>query len=183
MDPISIAFGLAQFAPSLIKWLSGSDKAADVAQKAIEIAQTVTGTSDAAAAQAAMIGNPDLALKFRQAVLDNDLEFQKLANANASEINETMRAEAQSEHWPTYTWRPAIGLAVAFDLIICTLVVALAYIGVIFFATDAGMLAHIPAFLGAMAMLIGVAAPILGIASWYRGKMQADPSIPTSNRG
>lgn len=40
------------------------------------------------------------------------------------------------------------------------------------------------AMLGAMAMLLtGVAAPILGVASYWRGKMQADPAIPTLNRG
>jgi hypothetical protein len=34
-----------------------------------------------------------------------------------------------------------------------------------------------------VAGIIAVVSPILGIASWYRGKMQADPSIPTNNRG
>lgn len=31
--------------------------------------------------------------------------------------------------------------------------------------------------------IIGVVSPILGIASWFRGRMQADPAIPTINRG
>ena len=37
MDPITIAMGLAQFAPQIVKWISGSDKAA-------EAAATVVGT-------------------------------------------------------------------------------------------------------------------------------------------
>jgi hypothetical protein len=36
---------------------------------------------------------------------------------------------------------------------------------------------------GSMAALVGVVAPILGIASWFRGKAQADPAIATSNKG
>ncbi len=42
MDPISIAFGLAQFAPQIIKWITGSDKAADAAEKVVDIAEAVT---------------------------------------------------------------------------------------------------------------------------------------------
>jgi hypothetical protein len=37
--------------------------------------------------------------------------------------------------------------------------------------------------IGAMSALIGVTMPVLGIASYFRGKMQADPSVPTDNRG
>ena len=33
MDPITIAMGLAQFAPQLVKWITGSDNAAAGAQK------------------------------------------------------------------------------------------------------------------------------------------------------
>jgi hypothetical protein len=40
MDPITIGMALAQFAPSLIKIFTGSDKAADVAGKVVDIAKT-----------------------------------------------------------------------------------------------------------------------------------------------
>ena len=30
---------------------------------------------------------------------------------------------------------------------------------------------------------VGLAIPILGIASYFRGRMQADPALPTVNRG
>jgi hypothetical protein len=42
---------------------------------------------------------------------------------------------------------------------------------------------QLPTVLGSLAAISGVVLPILGIASWYRGKMQADPNIPTDNRG
>lgn len=183
MDPITIAMGLAQFAPSLVKWISGSDKAADAAQKAIDIAKVVTGQQTGDAALTALQADPNLVLKYRQAVLDQEIEFQRLAVANAADINKTMQAEAASEHWPTYGWRPAIGFAVAVDIVASVIVVLMAYIGVMFFKVDTNVLSYLPAMLGAMAALVGVASPILGIASWFRGKMQADPTIPTVNRG
>jgi hypothetical protein len=41
----------------------------------------------------------------------------------------------------------------------------------------------VPGILATVARILAVVSPILGVASWYRGKMQADPSIPTTNRG
>lgn len=183
MDPITIAMGLAQFVPQIAKWVTGSDKAEQVAQKAIDIAKSVTGAQSGDEAVRALQANPNLVLQYRKAVLDQEVSFEALAVQNAADINETMQAEAASEHWPTYSWRPAIGLAVAIDLTVSVAVVAIAYIGVMFFNVKAETLSYLPAMLGAMAALIAVASPILGIASWFRGKMQADPNIPTINRG
>lgn len=183
MDPITIAMGLAQFVPQLVKWISGSDKAEAVATKAIDIARQVTGAETGDAALRALQASPDLVVQYRKAVLDQELEFQRLAVAAAAAVNTTMQAEAAAEHWPTYSWRPAIGFAVAANVAITSLVVGLAFAGVILFNRPADQLAHIPAMIGAMAALIGVVVPILGIASWFRGKMQADPTTPTDNRG
>lgn len=183
MDPVSIAIGLAtQFAPQILQYLTGSDKAGAVAGKVLEIAQAVTGKSDTLQAHDAIVADPALALRFKQAVLDNALELEKLAAANAADINATMRAEATAEHWPTYGWRPAIGFAVAINIVLSGLTVFAAYIGAMWFGKPEP-LAHLAGMLGAMAALIGMAAPILGIASWFRGKMQADPSVPTVNKG
>ena len=49
------------------------------------------------------------------------------------------------------------------------------------------MLAQLPGMIGAEAGVMATMAPVLGIASWFRGKMQADsnnrPRVPTDNRG
>ena len=37
IDPFSIAFGLAKFAPDIIKWVTGDDKSAAVAAKVVDI--------------------------------------------------------------------------------------------------------------------------------------------------
>lgn len=183
MDPITIAMGLAQFVPQLAKWVTGSDKAEQVAQKAIDIAKSVTGAQTGDEAVKALQANPDLVLQYRKAVLDQEVSFQALAVQNASDINKTMQAEAASEHWPSYSWRPAIGFSFAALSIIGGLTAAVAYIGVMFFSVKPEVLSYLPAMLGAEAAIMATMAPVLGVASWFRGKMQADPGIPTINRG
>ena len=42
MDPITIAMGLSQFVPSIIKWISGSDKAADAATAPVDVVVDMT---------------------------------------------------------------------------------------------------------------------------------------------
>ena len=165
MDPISIAMGLAQFAPQLIKWLSGSDKAADVAQKAIDIAETVTGKQGQEALEA-IKADAGLQFQYRQAVLAQRVELEKLATEEVKAVNETMRAEAAAEHWPTYGWRPFIGFNFG------------AYLASMWLLPLFGKQ---PVTLSPdLTLAIGA---ILGVASWFRGKMQADPNVPTVNRG
>ena len=76
MDAISIAFGLAQFAPQVIKWLTGSDKAADAAGAVVEIAETVTGRKGADALDA-LKADPALVLQFRQSVIAQEADLDK----------------------------------------------------------------------------------------------------------
>jgi hypothetical protein len=76
MDPISIAFGLAQFAPQIIKWITGSDKAADAAGVVVDIAETVTGRKGADALDA-LKADPALVLQFRQSVIAQEADLDK----------------------------------------------------------------------------------------------------------
>lgn len=77
MDPITIAMALAQFAPSVIKYITGSDKAAAAAGKVVEIAQIATGKPTGDTALAAIQADPTLALQFRQAVMANEADLDK----------------------------------------------------------------------------------------------------------
>lgn len=183
MDPVTIAMGLAQFVPSLLKWITGSDKAEEVAQKAVDIAQAVTGQPTGDAALKALQANPDLVIKYRQAVLDQEVEFQRLAVQNAGDINRTMQAEAAADHWPTYSWRPYIGFCFGTLGVTSGAIALVAYGGVIFGDTKPEVLAYLPGLLGAEAAVMATMAPILGVAAWFRGKMQADPGVKTDNRG
>jgi len=88
MDPITIAMGLAQFAPTLIKWITGSDKAEAAAGKVVEIAQAVTGTTSGDAALKAIQADPNLALQFRQSVLASETELDKAFLADRQNARE-----------------------------------------------------------------------------------------------
>jgi hypothetical protein len=125
----------------------------------------------------------ELDVQLRTHALDLGVDLERLAVQNAADVAKTMQAETAAEHWPTYSWRPAIGFAVAANVLMTSVTVALAYMLVIFMAKDAAVLSYLPAMVGAMAALVGVVSPILGIASWFRGKAQADPAVPTSNKG
>jgi hypothetical protein len=76
MDPITIAMGLSQFVPGIIKWISGSDKAADAASKIVNIAEVVTGKQGPDALDA-IKADPALVLQFRQAVAAQEADLDK----------------------------------------------------------------------------------------------------------
>lgn len=76
MDPISIAFGLAQFAPKIVKWITGSDKAEDAAKQVVSIAERVTGKGAVEAVEA-LKADPALVIQFRQAVMASEADLDK----------------------------------------------------------------------------------------------------------
>lgn len=95
MDPITIASTLLNIAgPSvagLVKKLSRSDKAADIAAKVVSIAQSVTGASTPAQAVDALTQHPELLTAYTQAMRQFDVqielaEFADIANARARDI-------------------------------------------------------------------------------------------------
>lgn len=94
------------------------------------------------------------------------VKYEEIAAKNAEDVNKTMQAEAAAEHWPTYSWRPFIGFV--FGLYIASM-----FLLPLFGVTPVPMTPDLVMAVGA----------ILGVASWFRGKMQADPNIPTVNRG
>jgi hypothetical protein len=92
-------------------------------------------------------------------------------------LNALAQLEARVESWPTYGWRPFIGFAFGLMGIVSGLTVAVCYIGVVFFNANATVLGTLPQMIGSEAAIMATMAPVLGIASWFRGKMQADPTI------
>lgn len=77
MDPISTAFALAQFAPGIIKWITGSDKAEQAATTVIDIAKQVTGKTSGDEALAAITADPAAVLAFRQAIAAQEADLDK----------------------------------------------------------------------------------------------------------
>jgi len=135
------------------------------------------GTGNDAGEVSAALANPDALVKLSEIEAKRQVDLQGLLTAHAQAeiaaavasvqaVNQTMQAEAKADHWPTYSWRPAIGFVFA------------AYIASLFLLP---LMDRAPVVLSAdMTLAIG---GILGVASWFRGKAQADPRIPTDNRG
>jgi hypothetical protein len=96
MDPITIAMGLAQFAPQIVKWISGSDKAADAAAAVVGIAQEVTGKGTGAEAFQAMKADPALVLQFRERLAAQEAELDKAYLADRADARRRDVALAQA---------------------------------------------------------------------------------------
>jgi hypothetical protein len=101
MDPITIAMGLAQFAPQLVKWITGSDDAAAGAQKVVDIAGAVTGKSDPVAALAALQADKQLQVQFQQAVMANETDLIKsfLADVQSARSRDLELAKVGVKNW------------------------------------------------------------------------------------
>lgn len=120
MDPISLGLALANIAPSLLRFFGAGDKPVAIAEKAIEIARTVTGAADGNAALTALQADPALAQAYQLAVLaaDSDLEAMYLADRKDA------RARDVALHQAGYQNKRADWMVVldAVGLIACLLV-------------------------------------------------------------
>jgi hypothetical protein len=106
---ISLAIMAAKaFAPSIIGSLLG-DKAESVAGDVLDIAKSLTGVSDPDVAVDMLGKNPELALQFKQSVMDYQLAMAREDTDRLKAVNATMVAESKSEHWMQYSWRPFNG--------------------------------------------------------------------------
>ena len=94
MDPISIALGLSQFVPSIVRWLGG-DQAGDVAQKVVDTAQAVTGKTGQAAVDA-IHADAAQQLAFQQAMAaqTEDLEKAYIADRASARSRDTAITQA-----------------------------------------------------------------------------------------
>ena len=125
-----------------------------------------------------MLGDPALVEKAKEAELEYKEHclsigydsVQKLEELNAQvveAVNTTMQVEAKADHWPTYTWRPFIGFIAGIMLFGDYFILPL-------------FKYPVPAVPDTVWLFLG---GVLGVASYFRGKMQADPNVTTDNRG
>ncbi|HJW81966.1 MAG TPA: hypothetical protein VJ396_06955 [Acidiferrobacterales bacterium] len=77
MDIVTIAMGLAQFAPAVIRWLTGSKDAEIVARDVVSVAQTITGSASPQEALARIQADQTAQRAFRQALLERATEMDK----------------------------------------------------------------------------------------------------------
>lgn len=130
----------------------------------------------------AVATNPDNIVKLRELEVmerirtreidaDESIKFRQADSADISTVNASIQAESKSEHWPQWSWRPSVGFAVAFDITALGVTVVASY----GYAMVSGITRHLellPGMLTAMATVLAIPLPILGIASWWRGKQK-----------
>lgn len=131
-------------------------------------------------------GNPELIAKIKAADQEYMLKAQEMGYKNlealnalavqaAGQVNATMQVEAKSEHWPQYSWRPAVGFAVALTILLTALTVVGAYASVMFsHEPNNKILEYIPGMLTSISVVLATASPILGITAWFRGKEKVE---------
>ena len=119
---------------------------------------------------AGLISSPEAKLKMKEILLAHEIEMGKQQGQLVEAVNETMRAEAKSEHWPQYSWRPAIGFAFAIQAL--TLGLAFAYFIVriaLGYGFEPDSIKALSDVMGAMAPLFLAEGGILGAAATFRG--------------
>ena len=95
MDPITTAMALAQFAPQIIRWVTGSDKAAEAAGKVVDIAEAVTGQGGMAAVDA-LRADPAMVLQFRTSLMQVEADLDKAYLADRADARARDVALAQA---------------------------------------------------------------------------------------
>lgn len=126
----------------------------------------------------ALATNPDAAVKLAQIEKDRQVDLQQLVvqaeqnrlaadTAAIQAVNNTMIAETKAEHWASWLWRPFLGFTLGIMLFGTYFVLPLLHLPV----------PVIPEYVWALY------ASILGVASWFRGKAQADPANPAPVHG
>lgn len=159
MDPFTIGAALVKFAPTIAGWFGGDDAEGKV-QAAVDIAKQVTGNDNPETAIATLEKNPELALQFEKAVMAKEVAMEKEKTRRIEAVNATMQAEAKSEHWMQWSWRPFNGFLFGITLFF-------GYIILPMMDKDA---ISLPEF-----VLMAWAA-VLGVTAWHRGmhKREAD---------
>lgn len=178
MEWKDLAGVVGRAAPILGGLLAGPTGGASVAVGALIASVLGTGATPDEVSQALTI-NPDAAIRLKELEARKQVDLQSLlvqaeaarlaAEVSAIEaVNATMRAETTAEHWPSYAWRP-----------FCGFIFGTMFLGVYFVLPLLKL--PVPAVpFEAWAAMGGV----LGVASWFRGKAQADPANPLpANRG
>lgn len=74
--PAAVAIA-TEFGPGLIRWLTGSDKAGDIAEQVVDAAKSVTGASDADGALSKLRADPQLVAQFQIRVREIEADLDK----------------------------------------------------------------------------------------------------------
>ncbi len=140
------------------------DKLGIPASTVDSVKSVLTGMSPEKLAELRNLDN-EFQVKMAQMGYDSLEKITALNNSVLIEVNKTMQVEAGAEHWPTYGWRPFIGFS--FGAYVNSL-----WLLPLFNVTPVMLTPDITMAIGA----------ILGVASFFRGKAQADPAVQNTSQ-
>ncbi|MFH1984137.1 MAG: 3TM-type holin [Pseudomonadota bacterium] len=98
--------------------------------------------------------DPAKMVELQRIAADREVRLRELDSADLGTVNETMRSESKSEHWPQYSWRPYNGFLYGTSVVLIYFVLPLC----------GKTVPSVPEWIW-----IGWGA-ILGVTTWYRGK-------------
>jgi hypothetical protein len=163
---------IATVAPTIATAL-GNPLAALALKTACE-SMGITQPSESALKTAVESGDPTVLLNLQRADQDFqvrlkelDIDMAQVEAARIASVNQTMQAEAQAAHWPTYTWRPFTGFVAATLVLMDYCILPLLRLPV------PEVPDHVWLYLGT----------VLGVASWGHSKALADPGNLAVTRG
>jgi len=135
MDPVTLALTAAKFVPQIVGWVKGSgSKEKQVADKFLNIANTIAGKGDDQANMDAISADPALQLEFQKAVMADAHVFDELCLQN------TMDARRMYEK-DDGTADEIANVVIKYNLAIVFLLVGIQLVAVIYLAESAALLA------------------------------------------
>lgn len=119
---IPAAIGLAtQFGPGLVRLLAG-DKAGEVAEQVVSVAQEMTGAQDPDHAMAILEQNPELAAQVRMKYAEIELEYERM---HLQDVQDARSRDVRLAEMGQTNWRAHLMVGLAFlTLITCITLVA-----------------------------------------------------------
>ena len=95
---LAIVEGLAKVVPTISRWVSG-DKPENAVHAIAELAITATGAKSLESANAAILTDPEMHIRFQEALLTNSTRLDELAMENTKDARKMQTAALESTSW------------------------------------------------------------------------------------
>lgn len=193
MDPITLISLVSEFAPTVVGWFSDDEDDKKKAEGVVDIVKQVTGIVDPEQAVEALKADSQLQFKFKEMVLMYQFKFEQEKTKQIQAVNQTMQAEANSEHWMQWAWRPFNGFMFGITLFLGYIVPALVNVVLAAFGVTDTITTAAP-FVGGSPIVNEVTrvvpyaqipefvliawGSVLGVTSWWRGKGKVTEKSP-----
>lgn len=125
MDFITLALGLGQLVPAITKWITGSDKAAEVAEQVVSIAETVTGKTGNDVLTS-IKADPALLMAFKEKVMERQTELDRLAYGDIASARHMQETALQQDD--IFSKRFVYYLAAWWSLFSCVYIIVISVI-------------------------------------------------------